>query len=126
MRTCVNSSVNEFMPIYVKSTSPMKPKGKSSNKPYFEMPLADHKKFFGQYIEGTKKRDMGKEHLATIYRDGIRISVTASHPDFVEAKAEETIRMIEALNKEGEAKSASSNKRMSKLAQELLDEVDRE
>ena len=43
----------------------------------------------GNILREVKPTIIGKDHMATIYRDGLRIYISASHPDFVEAKAEE-------------------------------------
>ena len=113
------SSKNEFRSLVKRIQSPIKSKGKNSERIAFPLPYPDEGKFLGQQIADYKNTNDAalKKMMAIIYRDGKQIHVFGSHPDFVEAKKEEAA--YAKLQNEDE-------KKQQRLAQELLKELDDE
>ena len=113
------SSKNEFRSMVKKIQSPIKTKGKNSERIAFPLPYPDEGKFLGQQIANYKNTTdvVLKRMMAIINRDGKQIHVFGSHPNFVEAKKEEAANA--KIQDEDEEKQQ-------RLAQELLKELDDE
>ncbi|MGI4673426.1 hypothetical protein ACR2XN_28585, partial [Klebsiella pneumoniae] len=71
-------------------------------------------------------KDAARRNMtAIIYRDGRQIHVYGSHPNFVEAKAEEAARLKEENQMLYQIQETSAEKQ-ERLAQELMDELNAE
>ncbi|KAK1374163.1 hypothetical protein POM88_030356 [Heracleum sosnowskyi] len=74
--------------------SPAKPKGKNTERTFYPAPYPDELKLLGLLI--TKSKEINdyeiRKQRAIVYRNGQQICVWAGHPNFAEAKAEESER----------------------------------
>ena len=109
------SSICEFKSILAKPLSPIKVKGKNTlrkERAVFPWPIPDEEKLLKEQIIAFKRsKDAARRELmAIIYRDGKEIHICGSHPNFVEAKAEEAARL------QKEAKTQTPNEPTSEEA----------
>lgn len=76
------------------------------------------------YKETTDRKR--RKIMAFIFKNGIKICVCASHPNFVQAKVEETSRLIDNANHviHVELTEEPYNEKHEKLAQELEKELE--
>ncbi|KAK1387174.1 hypothetical protein POM88_015352 [Heracleum sosnowskyi] len=74
--------------------SPAKPKGKNTERTFYPAPYPDEHKLLGLLITKSKESNDYeiRKQRAIVYRNGQQICVWAGHPNFAEAKAEESER----------------------------------
>ncbi|KAK1373001.1 hypothetical protein POM88_029194 [Heracleum sosnowskyi] len=74
--------------------SPAKPKGKNIARTFYPAPYPDELKLLGLLITKSKESNNHeiRKQRAIVYRNGQQICVWAGHPNFAEAKAEESER----------------------------------
>ncbi|KAK1383977.1 hypothetical protein POM88_021712 [Heracleum sosnowskyi] len=74
--------------------SPAKPKGKNIARTFYPSPYPDELKLLGLLITKCKESNDPeiRKQIAIVYRNGQEICVWAGHPNFAEAKAEESER----------------------------------
>ncbi|KAK1399426.1 hypothetical protein POM88_009289 [Heracleum sosnowskyi] len=74
--------------------SPAKPKGKNTERTFYPAPYPDELKLLGLLITKSKESNdyEVRKQRAIVYRNGQQICVWAGHPNFAEAKAEESER----------------------------------
>ncbi|KAK1395309.1 hypothetical protein POM88_014365 [Heracleum sosnowskyi] len=74
--------------------SPAKPKGKNIARTFYPAPYPDEHKLLGLLITKSKESNDYeiRKQRAIVYRNGQQICVWAGHPNFAEAKAEESER----------------------------------
>ncbi|KAK1383848.1 hypothetical protein POM88_021583 [Heracleum sosnowskyi] len=74
--------------------SPAKPKGKNIARTFYPIPYPDELKLLGLLITKSKESNDYeiRKQRAIVYRNGQEICVWAGHPNFAEAKAEESER----------------------------------
>ncbi|KAK1381170.1 hypothetical protein POM88_027914 [Heracleum sosnowskyi] len=74
--------------------SPAKPKGKNIARTFYPPPFPDELKVLSELIKKCKESNVPeiRKQRAIVYRNGQEICVWAGHPNFAEAKAEESER----------------------------------
>jgi len=102
--------------------SPAKPKGKNIARTFYPAPYPDEHKLLGLLITKSKESNDYeiRKQRAIVYRNGQQICVWAGHPNFAEAKAEESERaamqalaVAQALDEEERKQEESTREKRS-------------
>ena len=123
------SCVKEFEPfIKTRAYSPPKANGKNKLQLDFPFPKNEEEKLMGKKIKEFKENNNKsvRDWVAVIFRNGKVLHISNSHPRFVEAKREETSRLLREAHPGTEFLNENSEEKQARLAQELMDEMDRE
>ncbi|KAK1356672.1 hypothetical protein POM88_049928 [Heracleum sosnowskyi] len=98
--SCIRDVEQATLQISLSPKSPAKPKGKNLARIFYPAPYPDELKLLGLLITKCKESNDPeiRKRRAIVYRKGQEICVWVGHPNFAEAKAEESERAaIQAL-----------------------------
>lgn len=123
------SNVKEFEPyIRTRAYSPPKANGKNKLQLDFPFPKDDDEKQMGKTIKEFKEKTNKsvRDWMAVKIRNEKVLNISNSHPRFVEAKREETSKLLREAHPSEENQYENSDEKQARLAQELMDEVEDE
>ncbi|KAK1379096.1 hypothetical protein POM88_025840 [Heracleum sosnowskyi] len=92
--SCIRDVDPATLQICLSPKSPAKPKGKNIARTFYPPPLPDELKIMSELIIKCKESNVHeiRNQRAIVYRNGQEICVWAGHPNYAEAKAEESAR----------------------------------